>query len=115
MLDGSQSTDDDKIISYKWNLIKTPIGFELPSNDLETQTLQLKNLVAGDYIFKLTIMDSNGQTSTAQATLTVLREKDYPPTAIVSQDQIIFLPQNSVTLMGKFSQLLIGFHKMNCY
>jgi len=103
VLDGSLSVDDDRIINYKWSLVKAPIGFEIPSNDLETETLKLKNLVAGNYSFRLLVTDSDNSTSVAQADLTVLKEKDYPPTAIVNQDLIIFLPQNSVTLSGNQS------------
>lgn len=101
VLDGSQSTDDDKIVSYKWSLLKSPIGYDLQSNDLQTSTLQLKNLIPGSYVFQLVVSDSDNQTSSAQAHLIVEREKDYPPTSNAGQDQIIFLPQNSVTLNGE--------------
>lgn len=104
ILDGSQSIDDDKIVNYKWDLIKAPIGFQLQSNDLQTPTLQLTSLIAGSYIFQLTVTDSDNQTNSTQANLNVLKEKDYPPTAIINQaDQILILPRNSVLLMGNAS------------
>lgn len=101
VLDGSQSIDDDRIVSYKWSQCKSPLGYDLQSNDLQTSTLQLKNLIPGLYVIELMVSDSDNQTSTAQAQLIVQPEKDYPPTSNAGPDQIIFLPQNSVTLYGE--------------
>ena len=92
--------DDDRIVNFEWQLVKAPIGFELDSNDLKTSTLQIKSLIAGSYIVQLTVTDSDNETSSTQSNLNVIKEVDYPPTAIVSQDQILFLPQNEVTLIG---------------
>lgn len=50
VLDGSTSTDDDKIISYHWELKQGPIGYQ--PNLIDTPTLQLNNLVDGNYTFK---------------------------------------------------------------
>lgn len=73
----------------------------MPSNDLEKSTLIVKNLIAGSYVFELKVKDSDNETSTAQANVNVLKEKDYPPVAIVSKDTILFLPTNNVILYGK--------------
>lgn len=102
VLDGSQSIDDDKIISYQWTIDSFPLNYNPSSNDLQTSTLQLKNPIPGGYVIRLVVADAENQTSTAKATLVVEREKDYPPTSNAGQDQIIFLPQNSVTLNGEF-------------
>lgn len=103
VLDGSQSTDDDKIVSYQWEVKTFPIGYNPSSNDLQASTLQLKDPIPGTYVISLVVADADNQTSTATANLIVEREKDYPPTSNAGQDQIIFLPQNSVTLNGESS------------
>ena len=82
--------------------VTVPIGFtnnQLPSSP----TLQLKNLLPGLYQIKLTVTDSDGAVNSTIANITVLKEIDYPPTANAGQDQIIFLPQNEITLMGNQS------------
>lgn len=50
VLDGSNSKDDDRVISYHWELQQGPIGYQ-PSL-VDTPTLQLDNLIAGNYTFK---------------------------------------------------------------
>lgn len=50
VLDGSASRDDDKITSYHWELQQGPIGYQ--PNLVDTPTLQLDNLIAGNYTFK---------------------------------------------------------------
>lgn len=51
VLDGSNSKDDDRVISYHWELQQGPIGYQ--PNLVDTPTLQLDNLIAGNYTFKL--------------------------------------------------------------
>jgi hypothetical protein len=51
VLDGSSSSDDDKIVSWHWELQQGPLGFQPHLQD--TSTLQLDNLVVpGNYTFK---------------------------------------------------------------
>jgi len=52
-LDGSNSKDDDRVISYHWELQQGPIGYQ--PNLVDTPTLQLDNLIAGNYTFKLVL------------------------------------------------------------
>jgi PKD repeat protein len=47
----------------------------------------------GNYSIKLTVKDKEGLTDTTSASLTVVKENDYPPTAIAGEDKIVFLPQ----------------------
>lgn len=106
ILDGGDSIDDDQI-TYKWSILKAPIGFELPSKDLEKSTLQIKNLIAGKYVLELTVKDQENETDSAQANISVLKEIDYPPVAVVSQDKIIFLPNNNIILYGKSHKTVV--------
>uniref|UniRef100_A0A8D2L445 KIAA0319 like n=1 Tax=Varanus komodoensis TaxID=61221 RepID=A0A8D2L445_VARKO len=101
VIDGSQSTDDDKIVSYHWEELKGPLREEKVSAD--TAILTLTNLVPGNYTFSLTVVDSDGASNSTTASLTVNKAVDYPPVANAGPNQVITLPQNSITLYGNQS------------
>ncbi|NXL93332.1 K319L protein, partial [Alectura lathami] len=101
VIDGSQSTDDDKIVSYHWEELKGPLREEKVSSD--TAILTLTNLVPGNYMFSLTVVDSDGASNSTTANLTVNKAVDYPPVANAGPNQVITLPQNSITLYGNQS------------
>jgi hypothetical protein len=104
VLDASLSTDDDKIISYKWELQKGPISYTLgPAKSLNSTTLQVENLISGNYTFKLTVEDVDHVTNSTTADITVIKQTDYPPTANPGQDTVIYLPQTEVILNGNMS------------
>ncbi|XP_009995680.1 PREDICTED: dyslexia-associated protein KIAA0319-like protein homolog [Chaetura pelagica] len=101
VIDGSQSTDDDKIVSYHWEELRGPLREEKVSSD--TPVLTLTNLVPGNYTFSLTVVDSDGASNSTTANLTVNKAVDYPPVANAGPNQVITLPQNSITLYGNQS------------
>ncbi|XP_054577385.1 dyslexia-associated protein KIAA0319-like protein homolog [Eptesicus fuscus] len=101
VIDGSQSTDDDKIVRYHWEELKGPLREEKISED--TAILKLSKLVPGNYTFSLTVVDSDGATNSTTASLTVNKAVDYPPVANAGPNQVITLPQNSITLLGNQS------------
>ncbi|NXX95589.1 K319L protein, partial [Centropus bengalensis] len=101
VIDGSQSTDDDRIVSYHWEELKGPLREEKVSSD--TAILTLTNLVPGNYTFSLTVVDSDGASNSTTANLTVNKAVDYPPVANAGPNQVITLPQNSITLYGNQS------------
>ncbi|XP_032391205.1 dyslexia-associated protein KIAA0319-like protein isoform X1 [Etheostoma spectabile] len=101
VIDGSQSTDDDKVVAWHWEEVKGPLREEKVSAD--TPVLTLTNLVPGNYTFNLTVTDSDGATNSTQATLTVNKAKDYRPVANAGPNQVIQLPRNSITLYGNQS------------
>ncbi|XP_064483998.1 dyslexia-associated protein KIAA0319-like protein isoform X2 [Ornithodoros turicata] len=101
VLDGSFSTDDDKIAHYHWDAVAIPIGYNARLND--TPTLQLKDLIVGFYRFKLTVTDSDGVSNSTYGNVTVLKEVDYPPTANAGTQIVIYMPNNEVTLNGNLS------------
>lgn len=102
VLDGSSSTDDEKIVKWHWELQQGPLNYKSQLQD--TPTLQLDNLFQpGNYTFKLTVTDSDGATNSTTANITVVASKDYPPEANAGPDIIVHLPQNSVTLNGNLS------------
>ena len=50
ILDGSDSTDDEKIVSYHWEEVSGPLRDQKISND--AAILSLKDLTPGNYTFK---------------------------------------------------------------
>lgn len=101
ILDGSDSTDDDKIVTWKWEEVSGPLqNHELNSDG---QMLTLKDMAPGNYTFRLTVTDSDGDTNSTSANVTIKKEKDYPPRADAGSDQVVFLPQNSLDLIGNKS------------
>ncbi|XP_036034622.1 dyslexia-associated protein KIAA0319-like protein homolog isoform X2 [Onychomys torridus] len=101
IIDGSQSTDDDKIVQYHWEELKGPLREVKISED--TAILKLSKLIPGNYTFSLTVVDSDGATNSTTASLTVNKAVDYPPVANAGPNQVITLPQNSITLSGNQS------------
>uniref|UniRef100_A0A8D2ZG13 KIAA0319 like n=1 Tax=Scophthalmus maximus TaxID=52904 RepID=A0A8D2ZG13_SCOMX len=101
VIDGSQSTDDDKVVAWLWEEVKGPLREEKVSAD--TAVLTLTKLVPGNYTFSLTVTDSDGATNSTQATLSVNKAKDYQPVANAGPNQVIQLPRNSITLYGNQS------------
>lgn len=80
ILDGSDSTDDDQIKTWRWSMTQGPINYQPVLTD--QSTLQLTNLtVPGNYTFKLTVTDSDNITNSTTANISVLKEIDYPPSA----------------------------------
>ncbi|XP_067912973.1 dyslexia-associated protein KIAA0319-like isoform X2 [Heterodontus francisci] len=97
-IDGSQSTDDDRIVSYRWEEVKGPLREQKASAN--TAILHLSNLVIGNYTFRLTVLDSDGVENSITAMVIVSRPVDYPPVANAGPNQVIILPRNSITLNG---------------
>ncbi|XP_072404483.1 dyslexia-associated protein KIAA0319-like protein isoform X3 [Chiloscyllium punctatum] len=100
-IDGSQSTDDDKIVSYQWEEEKGPLREEKVSAN--TPILKLINLVPGNYTFSLTVVDSDGASNSTTAVVTVHKAVDYPPVANAGANQVLTLPKNSIMLYGNQS------------
>ena len=50
ILDGSESTDDDKIVSYHWEEVSGPLRDQKITDDAAILTLE--NLAPGNYTFK---------------------------------------------------------------
>lgn len=102
VLDGSTSTDDDKIESYKWELVQGPINYS-PTLQ-EKPTIELSDLSEpGNYTFKLTVTDSDNAENTTTAIIQVVEEIDYPPQSNAGADVILYLPHNNITLNGTLS------------
>lgn len=104
-LDGSASKDaDGKITRYAWRKVSGPAGGTFSSSTAARTSA--KGLVAGTYVFSLTVTDDDNATATADVTVTV-RPVAAPNKAPVSDpgaDINITLPNNTVTLDGSASK-----------
>ncbi|XP_060100114.1 dyslexia-associated protein KIAA0319 homolog isoform X2 [Heteronotia binoei] len=100
-IDGNQSVDDTKIVSYHWEEVEGPLRKQKVSAD--TAVLHLSDLVPGNYTFRLTVVDSDGAANSTTAALIVSKPVDHPPVASAGPNQVISLPQNSVILSGNQS------------
>lgn len=91
------ANDDGTIVSTSWVKVSGPPSFL--TNPLTT-TLTASNLIAGTYVFRLTVTDDGGLTDTDEATVTVFPVvlANQPPTVDAGEDQTIQLPTNSITI-----------------
>ncbi len=68
-LNGSASSDPDgSIVAYLWSRVSGP-AYNI--NDSTVASPTVSNLVAGTYVFKLTVRDNRAASATAQVTITV--------------------------------------------
>lgn len=95
---GTASTDlGGTITSYNWQKFSGPSAYEiLTPNSVSTW---IRNMTAGVYVYRLTITDNRGLTSTDDVQITVTGSNQLP-TAIAGNPQTITLPTSSVTLEG---------------
>ncbi|MBL7740632.1 MAG: hypothetical protein JNK14_15550 [Chitinophagaceae bacterium] len=98
-LAGSGTDNDGSISSYAWTKVSGPAGETIagPSSANTTVT----GLVAGIYIFKLTVTDNKGATGSDDTRVTVNPAPgNIPPIANAGSDQTISLPASQVILSG---------------
>ena len=104
-LDGSASDDaDGKIIKYAWKKVSGPVGGTFTSSTLAKTTAT--GLVAGTYVFSLTVTDDDKANATANVTVTVnpVAAPNKAPVADVGTTiKSITLPANTITLNGSAS------------
>jgi dienelactone hydrolase len=111
-LDGSLSkaSSGNTIVSYKWaKSASSPAGGDITSPSSVKTTIT--NLIAGTYIFNLTVTDSRGSTKTGGIEIIVNGSvaSTEPPTAGVAQSSInLTLPSNAATLDGSSSSASPG-------
>lgn len=97
---GSGTDPDGTISSYSWSRISGPGTFNIVSPT--SATTDINNLVAGTYVFQLTVTDNLGSTGSDQMTVVVnpTVPANIPPTASAGGNKNITLPTNSVTQVG---------------
>ena len=68
-LNGNKSTDDKGIVSYIWKKLKGPAGNDQSGSS--SPYLHLSNLIAGDYLFQLTVKDRKDQSAISTVSVVV--------------------------------------------
>lgn len=71
VLDGSHSSDDVGISSWRWTQIRGPKASQLESGD--TAVAKVSGLVPGEYVFRLDVVDNNNLTSSDNVSVTVIQ------------------------------------------
>jgi hypothetical protein len=106
-LDGSLSSDPNgNITAYGWAQISGPSTATITGGNLAIATAA--NLVAGQYIFELTVTDNGGAQSKARVKITVSNSGIQPPVANAGVDRSITLPVNTVNIDGSASSSSSG-------
>lgn len=100
-LDGSNSTDDQKITKYTWTQIMGPSTIAINNADRAVATAS--KLIPGVYKFKLTVADEEDLQSSDVITISVRQNENHPPVANAGGDHIVNLPLTLVTLDGSQS------------
>jgi poly(3-hydroxybutyrate) depolymerase len=107
-LDGSASkaSTGNTIRSYLWAKSSGPSGGTI-STPAGAKT-EIKGLLAGTYIFTLTVTDSRGQSKTGGTTVIVKPAATSAPIADAGKDGTITLPTNTFVLDGSLSKAAPG-------
>lgn len=100
---GSGSDSDGSIASYSWS---KKSGGSVSMTGTTSKDLKLSNLVAGTYVFTLSVKDNDGATDTDDVSVIVKSSTTTTNTAPVANagtDRTLTLPSNSTTLFGSAS------------
>lgn len=96
-LNGSSSTDPDgTITTYAWTRVSGPNTPTIVSPG--SANTNVTGLIAGTYVFDLTVTDDDGATGSDQVQITV--QPNQPPVANAGPNQTITLPTSSTTVNG---------------
>uniref|UniRef100_A0A8C4ALW0 PKD/Chitinase domain-containing protein n=1 Tax=Denticeps clupeoides TaxID=299321 RepID=A0A8C4ALW0_9TELE len=100
-LDGSKSSDDQKIATYHWTQSQGPEGVKMENADSAVATVT--GLKVGTYTFTLTVTDERKLQSAHSVKVIVREELDQPPMARVQSSPPITLPLRTALLDGSRS------------
>jgi hypothetical protein len=101
-LNNSGSYDSDGTIKgWNWTKVSGPGQPSIVSANNASTTV--RNLVAGNYVFRLTVTDNMNATATDDVAVTVNAAKNAAPVAKAGNDVAITLPDNNVTLSNSGS------------
>ncbi len=99
-LTGSGNDPDGSITGYSWTRVSGPNTPTL--SGASTTTLSVTGLIAGTYVFRLTVTDNAGATGydDVNVVVSVATPSNQAPTANAGADKSISLPTSLVTLTG---------------
>jgi uncharacterized protein YgiM (DUF1202 family)/lysophospholipase L1-like esterase len=98
-LSGSGSDTDGTIASYAWSFISGPSTPSITSASSASTGLTALSS-AGTYVFRLTVTDNEGSTSTDDVNVVVNQAANAAPVADAGPDNSVQLPVTSVVLDG---------------
>nr|CAI5843930.1 unnamed protein product [Callosobruchus analis] len=102
VLDASGSTDDNKIMAFKWEQIEGPS--RVVFDDVNATKTNVTGLTKGVYQFKVSVTDDNKNVASDKVYVTVNQNKNQKPTANAGPDFEIELPKNMAMLNGSNSK-----------
>ncbi|XP_039275783.1 dyslexia-associated protein KIAA0319-like [Nilaparvata lugens] len=109
LLNGSQSSDDIQIVSWKWEQISGPSKITFSSyNESITNATELTK---GKYVIQLSVVDGNGNKATDKLQITVTQNSNAAPKANAGGDQQVVLPVGVLLLNGSQSTDDLGIAK----
>lgn len=97
-LTGTGNDPDGTITAYAWTRISGPNTPAIVSPT--TASTSVTGLIAGTYVFRLTVTDNQSLTGFDEVQVIVSASPNVAPTANAGIDQTIQLPVNSVNLVG---------------
>ncbi|XP_072383084.1 dyslexia-associated protein KIAA0319-like protein [Diabrotica undecimpunctata] len=102
LLDASNSTDDNKIMEFKWELLEGPssVTFE----NANSSKTNVTGLTKGTYTFKVSVTDDNKNVASDKVYIIVNQNKNQKPTADAGKDFEVELPKNIIMLNGSNSK-----------
>ncbi|XP_037047576.1 dyslexia-associated protein KIAA0319-like protein [Bradysia coprophila] len=106
VLNGSQSTDDIKIIQYLWKLVSGPTVVTILNSN--ASIANATGMTIGSYSFELSVIDENKNNASDKVTVTVIQEKNAPPVSNAGGDQSLTLPISAIYLNGTKSSDDLG-------
>lgn len=105
---GSYDPGGGYITNYQWTQQSGPSNATITA--ISTTNVEVKNMIAGTYVYKLTVTDNQGATNAATVQVVVTGTNpppgggsNTPPVANAGSNQTITLPTNSVSLIGSGS------------
>ncbi len=98
-IQGTASDTDGTIASYQWTKV---YGGTASLSGQTTSKVRAYNLVAGIYVFRLTVKDNLGASKYNEVKVTVFSSTttNVAPVAYAGTDKILTLPTNSIKLYG---------------
>lgn len=102
VLDASKSTDDNKIVAYKWEQIEGPSTVDF--QQANASKTNVTGLTKGVYTFKVSVTDDNHNVATDMAYVIVNQNQNEKPVANAGGNFTVELPRNVVFINGTKSK-----------